>query len=276
MKVVLLQDVKKMGKKGDVIEVSDGYGRNVLIRKGLGVEGTRQNLNTAAQRQEAKEFKSQVAADEAVIMAAQLKKVKVVIKVQCGEDGRVFGSVTGKDISEALQTQYKFKLDKKNIRLESPIKATGEYQNVKMHANMYPNVDRKRIEHILDVVHLLPYKNDKAGKFSLGMKQRLGLAVAFVSNPDLIILDEPVNGLDIEGVVEVREIIKKLNAEKNVTFLISSHMAGEIEKTCNKVAVIYESELIATSTTEDALRLHPSMEDYFLSVVKDRRGEIII
>ena len=127
--------------------------------------------------------------------------------------------------------------------IESPAiyKDLSAYQNVKMHANMYPNVDRKRIEHILDVVHLLPYKNDKAGKFSLGMKQRLGLAVAFVSNPDLIILDEPVNGLDIEGVVEIREIIKKLNAEKNVTFLISSHMAGEIEKTCNKVAVIYES-----------------------------------
>ena len=119
MKVVLLQDVKKMGKKGDVIEVSDGYGRNVLI----------------------KEFKSQVAADEAVIMAAQLKKVKVVIKVQCGEDGRVFGSVTGKDISEALQTQYKFKLDKKNIRLESPIKATGEYDvEVWVHQNVTSTV----------------------------------------------------------------------------------------------------------------------------------------
>ena len=141
MKVVLLHDVKKIGKKGDVIEVSDGYGRNVLIRKGLGVEGTRQNLNTAAQRQEAKEFKSQVAADEAVIMAAQLKKVKVVIKVQCGEDGRVFGSVTGKDISEALQTQYKFKLDKKNIRLESPIKATGEYDvEVWVHQNVTSTV----------------------------------------------------------------------------------------------------------------------------------------
>ena len=123
MKVVLLQDVKKMGKKGDVIEVSDGYGRNVLIRKGLGVEGTRQNLNTAAQRQEAKEFKSQVAADEAVIMAAQLKKVK------------------GKDISEALQAQYKFKLDKKNIRLESPIKATGEYDvEVWVHQNVTSTV----------------------------------------------------------------------------------------------------------------------------------------
>lgn len=127
MKVVLLQDVKKMGKKGDVVEVSDGYGRNVLIRKGLGVEGTKANLNTAAQRQESKVFKDQVAADEAVIMAAQLKKVKVVIKVQCGEDGRIFGSVTGKDISEALEKQYKFKLEKKNIRLKSPIKTLGEY-----------------------------------------------------------------------------------------------------------------------------------------------------
>lgn len=127
MKVVLLQDVKKMGKKGDVVEVSDGYGRNVLIRKGLGVEGTKADLNTAAQRQESKVFKDQVAADEAVIMAAQLKKVKVVIKVQCGEDGRIFGSVTGKDISEALEKQYKFKLEKKNIRLKSPIKTLGEY-----------------------------------------------------------------------------------------------------------------------------------------------------
>lgn len=127
MKVVLLQDVKKMGKKGDVVEVSDGYGRNVLIRKGLGVEGTKANLNTAAQRQESKVFKDKVAADEAVIMAAQLKKVKVVIKVQCGEDGRIFGSVTGKDISEALEKQYKFKLEKKNIHLKSPIKTLGEY-----------------------------------------------------------------------------------------------------------------------------------------------------
>ena len=127
MKVVLLQDVKKMAKKGDVVEVSDGYGRNVLIRKGLGVEGTRANLNTAAQRQESKVFKDKVAADEAIIMAAQLKKVKVVIKVKSGEDGRVFGSVTGKDISDALKAQYKFDLDKKNIRLKNPIKTVGEY-----------------------------------------------------------------------------------------------------------------------------------------------------
>lgn len=162
--------------------------------------------------------------------------------------------------------------------IESPAiyKDMTAYQNVKMHAAMYPHIDKDRIEHILDVVHLLPYKNDKAGRFSLGMKQRLGLAIAFVTEPELIILDEPVNGLDIEGVVEIREIIKKLNEEKGVTFLISSHMSSEIEKTCNKVAVMYEGELIAQSSTENALRLHPSMEDYFLSVVKDKRGEIVI
>ncbi|MDY3971877.1 MAG: ABC transporter ATP-binding protein, partial [Clostridia bacterium] len=89
--------------------------------------------------------------------------------------------------------------------IESPAiyKDMTAYQNVKMHAAIYPHIDKDRIEHILDVVHLLPYKNDKAGRFSLGMKQRLGLAIAFVSDPELIILDEPVNGLDIEGVVEI-------------------------------------------------------------------------
>lgn len=190
--------------------------------------------------------------------------------VQAEGDIKVFGM----DLHDNFETILK----RTGSLIESPAiyKDLTAYQNVKMHATMYPHVNKERIDHILNVVHLLQYKNDKAGRFSLGMKQRLGLAVAFVSDPDLIVLDEPVNGLDIEGVVEIREIIKKLNAEKNVTFLISSHMASEIEKTCNKVAVMYESELIAQTTTEDALRLHPSMEDYFLSVVKDRRGEIII
>ena len=73
MKVVLLQDVKKLGKSGDVVEVADGYGRNVLIRRGLGIEGNKVTLQEAAQKKESREFQSQVAADEAEIMAAQLK-----------------------------------------------------------------------------------------------------------------------------------------------------------------------------------------------------------
>ena len=185
-------------------------------------------------------------------------------------DNKVFGMDLHDNFEEIMR--------RTGALIESPAiyKDMTAYQNVKMHAAMYPHIDKDRIEHILDVVHLLPYKNDKAGRFSLGMKQRLGLAIAFVSDPELIILDEPVNGLDIEGVVEIREIIKRLNEERGVTFLISSHMASEIEKTCNKVAVMYEGELIAKSATEDAMRLHPSMEDYFLSVVKEKRGEVII
>lgn len=128
MKVVLLQDVKKLGKRGDVIEAADGYARNVLIKRGLAVEGTQANLNTAAQRKESKAFKSQVAADEAIVMASQLKKVKAEIKVHVGEDGRIFGSVTAKDISETLETKYGFKLDKKNIKIKEPIKQVGNYE----------------------------------------------------------------------------------------------------------------------------------------------------
>ena len=94
---------------------------------------------------------------------------------------------------------------------------------------------KKRVTELLEVVDLSHVGKQKVKTFSGGMKQRLGLAVAFVSNPDLVILDEPVNGLDIEGVVEIREIIKKLNAEKNVTFLISSHMAGEIERLATRL-----------------------------------------
>lgn len=190
--------------------------------------------------------------------------------VHSSGDIKVFGMNLNDHFEEIMQ--------KTGALIEAPAiyKDMTAYQNVKMHAAMYPDVTKERIEHILDLVHLLPYRNDKAGRFSLGMKQRLGLSIAFVSDPELIILDEPVNGLDIEGVVEIREIIKRLNEEKNVTFLISSHMASEIEKTCNKVAVMYESELIAQTSTENALRLHPSMEDYFLSVVKDKRGEILI
>ncbi len=127
MKVVLLQDVKKLGKRGEVVEVSDGYGRNVLIRRGLGLEGTKSNLNIAAQRQESKKFQSQVAKDEAVIMASQLKKVKIVIPMQSGEDGKVFGSVTPKYISEVLEKDHNITIDKKNIKLKEPIKSLGEY-----------------------------------------------------------------------------------------------------------------------------------------------------
>ncbi len=130
MKVVLLEDVKKVGKKGEIVEVSDAYGRNVLIKKGLGLEGTATNVNNAKQKQESiahnKAVANEVVAnDEAKILAAQLAKVEVTVKVRMGEEGRVFGSVTAKDISDAAKAQYKVDIDKKKIEIKEPLKTLG-------------------------------------------------------------------------------------------------------------------------------------------------------
>ena len=149
-------------------------------------------------------------------------------------------------------------------------------KNLRLMAKFYDNVDDTRIEKVLKIVRLEKYKNDKAGRFSLGMKQRLGLALALLSEPDLVVLDEPTNGLDIEGMIEVREIITRMANEKGITFLVSSHLANEIEKTCNKVAVIHEGELVDFVSMEKALELNPTLEDYFLSIVKEKRGGVII
>lgn len=183
---------------------------------------------------------------------------------------RVFGKPQEENFEEIMF--------KTGTLIEAPAiyKDLTAYQNLLIRARLFPSVKKERIERVLQTVHLDQYKNDKAGRFSLGMKQRLGLALALLTEPELLILDEPVNGLDIEGVVEVREIIKSLSEEKGITFLISSHMSAEIEKTCTKTAVMYNGEIIAFNTMEEALRLHPSLEDYFLSTVKERRGDIVI
>ena len=115
MKVILLEDVKKVGKKGEIIEVSEGYGRNVLIKKGQALEGTPSNLNNAKQKQASQAHKKQVDNDEAKILASQLATVSVMIPVKTGEGGRVFGSITGKDISGALASQVGVTVDKKKI-----------------------------------------------------------------------------------------------------------------------------------------------------------------
>ena len=119
MKVVLLEDVKKVGKKGEIVEVSDAYGRNVLIKKGLGLEGTATNVNNAKQKQESIAHNKAVANDEAKILAAQLTKVEVTVKVRMGEEGRA------KDISDAAKAQYKVDIDKKKIEIKEPLKTLG-------------------------------------------------------------------------------------------------------------------------------------------------------
>ena len=148
--------------------------------------------------------------------------------------------------------------------------------HLRMAARYYPGVDQARIDKVLEIVGLSQYKKERCGKFSLGMKQRMGLALALLSEPELMILDEPTNGLDIEATVEIREIIIRLAKEKGVTFLVASHLASEIEKMCSKVLVLHEGEMLSFDAKEEALRLNPSLEDYFLAKVRDKKGSVVL
>lgn len=141
MKVILQQDVKKVGSKGDVVEVSEGYGRNFLLPKKLAVEATAANLETAKQKANSAARKKQQAADEARLLAAQLEKVNVKVAVRTGDGGKLFGSVTGKDVADALAKEHGIDIDRRKISLKSEVTGAGEYEAViKVHPEMQSTI----------------------------------------------------------------------------------------------------------------------------------------
>ena len=125
MKVILLQDVKSLGKKGDVVEVSEGYARNMLLKKGIGKEATGQNMNDLKLQKANAEKVAREALAAAQALAAEMKDKKITVAVKAGEGGRVFGSVSSKEIAEEIKKQLGYDIDKKKIILENPIKALG-------------------------------------------------------------------------------------------------------------------------------------------------------
>jgi len=147
------------------------------------------------------------------------------------------------------------------------------YENLKQHSRYYGNVDENRIDEVLKITGIFKYKNEKTRNFSMGMKQRLGIAASILSKPELVILDEPLNGLDIEGMVDMRNLIKDLAETENTTFFISSHLIHDIELTCNRIGVIYDGKMINIDYTENLLKNFASLENYFISEV-DRNGRI--
>lgn len=130
MKVILQQDIKKLGNKGDIVEVSDGYGRNFLLPKKFAVEATAANIETAKQKANSARRKKQQAADEARLLAAQLEKVSVTVAVRIGEGGKLFGSVTGKDIADVLEKANGISIDRRKISLKTDVTGSGEYEAV--------------------------------------------------------------------------------------------------------------------------------------------------
>ena len=141
MKVILQQDVKKVGSKGDIVEVSEGYGRNFLLPKKLAVEATAANLETAKQKANSAARKKQQATDEARLLAAQLEKVSVTVAVRIGEGGKLFGSVTGKDVADALAKEHGIDVDRRKISLKSEVTGAGEYEAViKVHPEIQSTI----------------------------------------------------------------------------------------------------------------------------------------
>lgn len=130
MKVILLQDVKKVGNKGDIVEVSEGYGRNFLLPKKYAQEATAANLNVANAKAGSAARKKAQDTDEAKLMAAQLTKITVKIPVKVGANGRLFGSVTGKDVSDMLKKQHNIEMDKRKISIKGEVTGPGLYEAV--------------------------------------------------------------------------------------------------------------------------------------------------
>ena len=134
MKVILLQDVKALGKKGDIVNVSDGYARNAIFPKKLGVEANAKNLNDLKLQNQHADKVAQENYEAALALAEELKEKKVTVKMKAGEGGRTFGSVSTKEIAAAAKEQLNMELDKKKMQLADPIKSAGTFNvAIKLH-----------------------------------------------------------------------------------------------------------------------------------------------
>lgn len=197
---------------------------------------------------------------------------KIDIKI---ESGKIYGFLgpngAGKSTTIRMllglikPTEGEVKIFNKNINncreeILRDIGALVESPSYYGHLTAYENLeiirrilklDKSSIEEVLKVVNLWDVKNKKVKEFSLGMKQRLGIAQALIGNPKLLILDEPTNGLDPAGIIEIRELIKTLPDKKGITVIISSHMLSEIELIANEVGVINKGKLIYQGTLEN-------------------------
>ncbi len=137
MKVILTQDVKAQGKKGEVVDVSDGYAKNFLLKKGLAIEATAQALNDLKGKEAAKQHQIEVEKQQAKETAEKLTSITVKIKGTAGADGRFYGSVTAKEIAEAMAQQHGVEIDRRKLQITDPIRAFGTYRiEIKLYAGI--------------------------------------------------------------------------------------------------------------------------------------------
>jgi large subunit ribosomal protein L9 len=147
MKIILLKDEKKLGKKGDIIEASDGYARNYILPQKIGVEATPKNMNDLKLQKANHAKVEQEKLDAAKALAEKLSSIQVVVKIKAGEGGKTFGSVSGKEIAAACKEQHDIELDKKKLVLTESLKNFGSYEvAVKLHPQVTGKLTVKVVE----------------------------------------------------------------------------------------------------------------------------------
>lgn len=172
--------------------------------------------------------------------------IKLILGLQSIDKGKV--TINGFDVKK----DFVKSIEKVGAIVENPdtyMYLTG-WQNLKLTANLYKDVSDEKIKEIVKLVDLEGRINDKVSKYSLGMRQRLGIARALINEPNVLILDEPTNGLDPEGIKDLRNLLKKL-AKEGLGILISSHNLAELESFCNKVLIIDNGTIIETSEVKE-------------------------
>ena len=195
--------------------------------------------------------------------AGKTTAMKIMTGLMRPDSGRVL--INGFDV----QTDCVRAMDGVGCIVESvtPFPYLTAIENLSLVARLHPGIGGDQIDSALEQVGILKYGGEKIKNFSLGMKQRLGIAMAIVSDPDILILDEPLNGLDVEGMVEMRKLFLNLAQERGKTLFISSHLIHDIELTCNKIGILYNGRQISVETTENILKNYSSLENYYLSEV---------
>lgn len=173
------------------------------------------------------------------------------IKMICGLTSITAGDVLimGKSIKTSFESAVK------NIGgvIETPslYSYMSGYNNLKFFASLYPNIPKQKIWEVADIVGLSSRIKDKVSTYSLGMKQRLGIAQALLHSPKLLILDEPTNGLDANGIKEIRSLLKTLAKNTGIAILISSHILSEMENLCDTIAIINKGSIVEFKSMEE-------------------------
>ncbi len=203
--------------------------------------------------------------------AGKTTTIKLILGLQKINSGKVI--VNGFDI----ETNFEKAISKVGAIIENPdlyMYLTG-YDNLKLISNLYKGVTNSRIDEVVKLVGLENRINDKVSKYSLGMRQRLGVAQAILHRPNLLILDEPTNGLDPEGIKELRTLLTKLATEENMGILISSHNLAELESFCNKVCII-KNGIIVENSSLDSVKKDASSGNYTIEVDNPNRAKILL